>query len=64
VPHRDPVAVAAAIKRLSADPPLRARIGNNLREKVIREYSVSAVLPKWEKLLDEICIRQPLTALM
>jgi polysaccharide biosynthesis protein PelF len=55
VPHRNPGAVADAIQRLIADPPLRRRLAENLRRKVEREYSVTALIPRWEKLLDNVC---------
>jgi polysaccharide biosynthesis protein PelF len=53
VPHESPAAVAAALRRLIAEPALRRRLGDNLRRKVEREYSVTAVLPRWEALLAE-----------
>jgi polysaccharide biosynthesis protein PelF len=55
VPHRDPGAVAVAIQRLIADPLLRRRLGDNLRRKVAREYSVAALVPQWERLFDDVC---------
>src|SRR4051794_12992677 len=55
VPHRDPGAVAAGIQKLIADLPLRRRLGENLRRKVAREYSIAALIPQWEKLFDEVC---------
>jgi polysaccharide biosynthesis protein PelF len=54
VPHRKPGAVAAGIQRLIADPPLRRRLGDNLRRKVAREYSVAALVPQWEMLFDDV----------
>lgn len=55
VPHRDPKAVAAAIEKLIADPALRQRLGRNLGHKVTQEYSVAALVPKWEFLFEELC---------
>lgn len=54
VPHEDPPAVAAAVCRLLGDAALRARLGSALREQVEREYSVEAVVPRWERLFDEV----------
>jgi glycosyltransferase involved in cell wall biosynthesis len=54
VPHESPAAVAAALKRLIAEPALGHRLGGNLRRKVEREYSVTAILPRWEALLAEV----------
>jgi len=54
VPHRDPAAVAEAVSRLLADGRLRQRLGRVLRQKVEREYSVEVVVPRWERLFDEI----------
>ena len=55
VPHRDPGAVAAGIRRLIANPPLSRRLGEYLRRKVVQEYSVAALIPRWEKLFDKVC---------
>jgi glycosyltransferase involved in cell wall biosynthesis len=54
VPHRDPAAVARAFNRLLADPMLRHRLGLNLRRQVEREWSATAVVPRWERLFDEV----------
>jgi len=54
VPHRNPSAVAAALQTLMFDPPLAQRLGSNLRRKVEQDYSVEAVLPQWESLLEEV----------
>lgn len=54
VPHEDPPAVAAAIEWLIANPSLRHRLGENLRQKVESEYSVTAVTPQWERLFDTV----------
>jgi glycosyltransferase involved in cell wall biosynthesis len=54
VPHCNPGAVAAGIQRLIADPPLRRRLGDNLRRKVTQEYSVAALIPQWERLFDDV----------
>ena len=55
VPHCNQGAVAAGIQRLIADPRLRQRLGDNLRRKVAREYSVAALIPRWERLFDDVC---------
>lgn len=54
VPHKDPPAVAAAMARLIDDRALAARLGGVLRTKVEAEYSVEAVLPRWQALLGEV----------
>jgi polysaccharide biosynthesis protein PelF len=54
VPHRDPAAVARALNRLLANPPLSRRLGLNLRRQVEREWSATAVVPRWERLFDEV----------
>lgn len=54
VPHRDPGAVAAGIQRLIADPRLRQRLGDNLHRKVARDYSVTTLIPRWERLYDDV----------
>jgi glycosyltransferase involved in cell wall biosynthesis len=52
VPHESPAAVAREVVRLIEQPELRARLGAALREKVVAEYSLEAVLPQWQALLD------------
>jgi glycosyltransferase involved in cell wall biosynthesis len=52
VPHESPAAVAREVVRLIEQPELRARLGAALREKVVSEYSIEAVLPLWQALLD------------
>ncbi|WHA42621.1 glycosyltransferase [Agrobacterium larrymoorei] len=54
VPYNDPAAVALAIERLIANPDLRASLAQALRRKVETTYSVTAVLPQWEKLFAEV----------
>ncbi len=54
VPHEDPPAVAAAILDLIGDPDKRLRLGAQLRTKVEAEYAVTAVVPQWEALIDEV----------
>lgn len=56
VPHEDPPAVAAAIGRLLADEALRRRLGATLRRKVENEYSVDAVVPRWERLFADVLV--------
>lgn len=54
VPYSDPSAVAAAMLRLSGDPPLRARLGHALRKSVETRYAVDAVAPQWTALFTEV----------
>lgn len=54
VPHEDPPAVAAALRRLLADPGLGRRLGASLRGKVERQYSAAAVIPRWEAVFGEV----------
>ena len=53
VPYSDVAAVAAAIRQLLR-PTNGQRLGEALRQKVVSEYSVDAVLPKWERLFSEV----------
>lgn len=50
VPVDDPEALAAAIRRLIADPDLRRRLGRSARKRV-EAYAIDEVLPKWEQVL-------------
>ncbi len=54
VPHGNPDAVAAGIQRLIDAPSARNSLGRQLRSKVERSYSASAVVPLWEKLFYEV----------
>jgi glycosyltransferase involved in cell wall biosynthesis len=59
VPHENPLAVAAAITTLVKDSKLRTRLGTALRAKVETEYSVAAVVPRWEALFTEVLTDRP-----
>lgn len=54
VPHEDPPAVAAALRRLIADPALRQCLGAALRRTVEREYAAPGLVGRWEALFDEV----------
>ncbi len=54
VPYEAPSEVAAALKRLIADPGLCRYLGRNLRRKVTREYSTEVITRRWETLFDEV----------
>jgi glycosyltransferase involved in cell wall biosynthesis len=57
VPHRDPPRVAAAILRLSDDPPLRRRLGLALQNHVRKTYAADIVVPQWTALFDQLAVR-------
>lgn len=59
VPHEDPPAVASAMIRLLADPPLAAKLGTALRAKVDAEYAINAVVPQWKALFAEVLAERP-----
>jgi glycosyltransferase involved in cell wall biosynthesis len=52
VPHENPASIAREAMRLIEQPELRFRLGAALRQKVVSEYSIEAVLPQWQALLD------------
>ncbi len=54
VPHESPESVAAALERLIHEPTLRKQLGQALRHKVEREYSVERVLKRWTTLMDDL----------
>jgi polysaccharide biosynthesis protein PelF len=58
VPHENPPAVARELLRLIDQPELRARLGAALRKKVVAEYSIEAVMPQWQALLDRVADRR------
>ena len=47
-------AYAAGLRRLMADPELRARLGNAARARAESRYSRKAVLDGWEALLRDV----------
>lgn len=50
VPPRDPLALAAAIRALLADPPRRARFGRQARQRIVGGYSWGAVAAATERV--------------
>lgn len=59
VPHENPAAVAAAIRRLLDDAALRRRLGDALRAHVVASYSAEVVVPQWERLFAEVLAERP-----
>lgn len=59
VPYNDPVAVAAAMTRLITSRELRQSLGQALRQKVDAYYSASALVPQWERLIQEVIDARP-----
>jgi glycosyltransferase involved in cell wall biosynthesis len=53
VPPDDAEAMAAAVRRLLTEPGLAERLSANARKKV-ESFDWSAVLPRWERLLEEV----------
>ncbi|WP_426128559.1 glycosyltransferase [Pararhizobium sp. PWRC1-1] len=54
VPYGDPAAVASAMRMLISSTDLRRRLGHALRWKVETHYSATAVVPQWERLIQEL----------
>ena len=50
VPPGDPAALAAAIERLAEDEALRAQLGNSARRKAERDYTLDAMLDRYEAI--------------
>jgi glycosyltransferase involved in cell wall biosynthesis len=57
VPPRDPEALAAAIRRLLADPDLRGRLGDAGRRRVAERFSADAMCRRVLELYDEVVAR-------
>lgn len=55
VPAGDPAALAAALRRLAADPALRARIGRGGRAAYEAHASEAVLGTRWRALLEELC---------
>lgn len=49
-----PAAIAREMRRLHSDPELRARIGAAARETARRQFSTSAILPRWGDLYERL----------
>jgi glycosyltransferase involved in cell wall biosynthesis len=54
VPPRDPVAVAAAVRRVLSDPAVAARLGTGGRERVVRGFSTEIRLDRIEDLYSRL----------
>jgi glycosyltransferase involved in cell wall biosynthesis len=54
VPIGDPERLAAALRELLADAPLRARFGAAARARALEHYSPDAVAASWEALFAEL----------
>ncbi len=59
VPYDDPTAVAAAIQRLTTSADLRRKLGQALQHKVETTYSAQAVVPQWERLIQQVLNERP-----
>lgn len=57
----DPQAIARALVRLLDDPDERRRLGSQLRRRIDAEYSVAAVLGRWEQVYRSALARRPAT---
>jgi glycosyltransferase involved in cell wall biosynthesis len=55
VPPRDENALAAALIRLSKDPPLRRRLGKNARSKVEPQFDIGMNIKKFVHLFARGC---------
>ena len=54
VPIRDPVALAAALRKLIEDPALRSQMGINGRELAVSEFSADKVISQILALYQEL----------
>ncbi len=59
VPHEAPAELATALRRLIADPALRARLGMALQAHVRNTYSAAVVVPQWERLFAQVLDERP-----
>ena len=59
VPYGDPLAVAETMKKLIASPRLRKELGMRLRLKVETQYDAPAVVPQWERVIQEVVEERP-----
>lgn len=59
VPPEDPQALADAVRRLSVDPALRRRLGENLRRDVETRFSTEAMTEGYIELFEAVRDRRP-----
>jgi glycosyltransferase involved in cell wall biosynthesis len=57
VPPANPIALADAIARMIETPDLRMRLGETGKKRVEAEFSLAALVPKWEDLYAEMMAR-------
>lgn len=62
VPHENPAAVAAALRRLLDDALLRRRHGQALQAHVRSSYAAEVVVPQWQALIEEVLAERPAAA--
>jgi len=59
VPPRDPAALAEAILRLAGDPALRERMGRAGALRARRDFTLEAMLDRYEEILRRVSGREP-----
>jgi glycosyltransferase involved in cell wall biosynthesis len=58
-PVRDEEALAAALMKLLCDAPLRARVGQAARQRVLENYSIDRVVDRYEELFQGAMRERP-----
>jgi glycosyltransferase involved in cell wall biosynthesis len=61
VPPGDASAMAAAVRRLIDDAPLRSRLGRQAREDAVRKHSWEQYLSRLERLYQAVIASQPVS---
>lgn len=54
VPAREPAPMAAALARLSADPPLRRRMGTAARDRILKDFSLRDQIRRFVRLYEGV----------
>lgn len=54
VPLRDPMAMAEAINSLLSNPTLRSELGNNARDRALREFTIGTMCDHYQNLYRKI----------
>jgi len=57
-PLVNPAATAQAIRRIMDDPDLRTRMGETMRERVVRDYDHPAIIGAYRQLYGELAARK------
>ena len=59
VPHKDPAALASALRELASNPELAARLGEAGYRRLHQQFSWTAIVTRWEHVYASLAVAQP-----